>query len=473
MKSSRLFIFFAIYLLTSMLFSQETGATYDTGSATQDTKQSDQEKKQQELEQNLSDARKALKFGIDQTVIGVIKQASANKDGRLSAEIAAKLDSLNPEVQKAALEFFVTIKDFSGIDRIIQLLGNYNDLDSSVSTAIMLYLREANQKADIVLQKLLIELTDNAKQEVQIGAIDTLGKIGGEAQIDALLKLFKKSGVTTPVRAAILRSFSSINNDSAKSLLKDIASNSAEDKALRYEAVSAIGNTGDQSALSIIAKSIRSADIFERGAAIGALAGYPEEKVVSLYDQALRDSYWRNRSNVISTIGKRKILSFEEAIAYIAESDPELPVKVEAYKTLSILDTLAAWDSLKLFFEDEKNGGQFRQLSADLIISKHFLPFKESIRTVMQKEWTKEGVNAKLLEIICLGLSQLHDGVAADLYEKMLTHPSQTIKIYGIRGIQTNTLIGMYPQLQAMLSTSQTPAVKAAIQEVLNPTPKK
>lgn len=414
---------------------------------------------------NLNEARRALLYGIDSTVLSVINQSTSSKDKRLSDEIEKQFDSLNPDVQRAAIEYFIAVEDFRPHKHVEEMLINYIDFQAPVIQSLLRFLQTEKKTASADLMKNLLEITDSSKPELQASAVDTIVVCGSADQLPTLLALFKKTGTATVVRSSLIKAFGVFKTDQTFDLLKDIVEDKGEEKTLRYDALSALGQHGRADSLSTITKSLLSTDVFERGAAISSLGGFQLAKVLPQYQQALRDSYWRNRVAVLKVISDKKLLGLLEPVIYVAEKDPERPVQIAAYRTLAELNQEAGWQLMVDQFKNDKTAAEIRGTITEILVTKHFGPSHGVIREVMQAEWAKD--KSWILGIICRELSHLKDAGAADLYDKMLEHPDYEIRIMGIRGIKENNLVLLKPKLETMLKNHPVAPLKASLEDAL------
>jgi HEAT repeat protein len=420
---------------------------------------------EKELAANLEKARRTLKYGIDSMVVSVIKQSMANKDKRLSADILGTLDSINPEVQKASVDYFIALKDWSPHAKVVEMLGNYNDYSVDVAVRLLRFLQEEQAAADTGLMALLLQMSQSAKIDLQAAAVDTITACGSVEQVDGLIKLFKKSGTSQTVRSAIVRGLGKYPTADSTKLLKEIVGDSGEEKSLRYEAITALGKQGQLDNLTIIKPSLTSKDVFERGAAINALAGFPTDRVLPLYQQALRDEMWRNRVSVLKVVADKKLAQLEDAVMFAAEDDPEKPVRAEAIRTLGTLGGERGWQLLRRLFLEPKTGDEMRIVIVEQLAGKNYEGSADAFRKVMETEWTKE--KSVLLESVCRELASAKNPGAVGLYEKMLGHANFIIRIYGVRGIKDTALESHRAQLQAMLDAKPVPALKSSLEDAL------
>jgi HEAT repeat protein len=420
---------------------------------------------EKELASNLEKARRTLKFGIDSMVVSVINQSKGNKDKRLSTDILATLDSINPEVQKAAVDYFIALKDWSPHGKIVGMLDNYNDYNVDVAVRLLKFLQEEQVPADADLMGLLIQMSQSAKIDLQAAAVDTIAACGTVDQVEGLIKLFKKSGTSQTVRSAIVRSLGKFPTADGTKLLKEIVGDAGEEKSLRYEAITALGKQGQVDNLAIIKPSLTAKDVFERGAAINALAGFPLDKALPLYQQALRDELWRNRVSVLKVVADKKLAELEEAVMFAAEDDPEKPVRSEAIRTLGVLGGERGWQLMRRLFLEPKTGDEMRIAIAEQLAGKNYDGSADAFRQVLESEWAKE--KSVLLEAVCRELTSAKNPGAVALYEKMLGHSNFIIRIYGVRGIKDTALDSHRDQLKAMLDAKPVAALKSSLEDAL------
>lgn len=384
-------VFFMILVFGSHVSAQTSESTGEDTSA---TSRSELEVKTTE---NLNEAREALKFGVDATVMGVIKQARDGKDKRLIEEIIPLLGSPNADVAIAVLDYLTSLEEYSRVlDTCVRMIDSYQDMGDKLLVRILTFFRAAKFKPDESARKVIRELASLTSKERQIQAITTIGELDFQDSLTFLRELYSKSEIGIEQQKAIIQAIGNKKSLDQLDFLKDLIEDGGIDKELRRTALIAVGKLADDSILPIIRKAMVSTDLFERGAAIGALEGFDLGKVDDLYRQALRDAAWRHRVTVIKQISDRKLGSFTEALQYMAQKDNERPVRQAALQALVVGDQ--SWNLFNDWLKDKKLGFDFKVLLTNELTRKHGNRIISGLRDVINQEYKVPG--SRLLEAI-------------------------------------------------------------------------
>jgi len=415
------------------------------------------------LQQNLEDARKALRFGIDSTVVGVIRQAISNKDVRLKDEVKERISSANTEVQLAVVDYFVAIDDGKAIlQPISEFIVAFEEQHEKTLVRFMLFLEEIKTVPETKVVSAMYDLAKTGSKEKQSSAIRVIGSLPIEGSIAVLRELFDRSGTSVDVRVAIMQALGKKKDKSLLPFFRELYEDSGEDKQLRREALGAIGLLADQEGLKTIRKAITSQDLFERKLANYALDGYDYDQVKDLYLQGLRDASWQNRLALVLQIKTKNHKGLAEALVYMAEKDPEKPVRLEAMRSLVQMNT--GWDSIKQWIEDAKASTELRSTALSEAMKKYPEVILPSVSKLIDQEWKVD--KSRLLELAAKELAMASIGEAG-IYARLLEHKESAIRLLAVRGIIKNKTISLHPVLKTMLDNKPDAGLKAAIEEAL------
>ncbi len=414
-------------------------------------------------ELNLGEARRILKFGTNAAVLSVVQQAIGNKDERVRDDILSLFDAIDDNVRVKVLEYGRVLNIFDLRKRAIMVLENYNDNSPALNREICSFLLASKVKADQNLIDVLLEICQSSRPELQAAAISALAELAPPATVTDLIKLFKQSNISTNIRVEILKALGILTTEDGTVFLRTIASDSSEEKSLQNQALSSLGKIGDQSSLEIIKAAFTSPDAFRRASAISALTGYDFDKVEIFWRQALRDGYWRNRSNVLTALADKKIESFLDAYIFMSEKDLEQPVRIEAFKAIAAFGNAKAWDYLLKILENKQAPTNSRIVVVELLVSQNFAASVPALMRILNQEWSNE--KSALVQAIASRASQKKDSAGGPIFEKMLSHPNIGIRVAAIRAIQAAGL-GVYrQQLESMIPSGG--SIKSAVEDAL------
>jgi len=434
MKKFFLSVFVSVFLFFPLthLLAQETP---DTNSAEEDNNEKPDKKALEEL--NLEEAKKALSFGIDSAVINVIDQASNNKDQRLKKEIFNQFNSLNDTVVVSVLNYAKALEDYSLSSEILDKLYYYQDNSSALNVQMLKFLKASDYKLSEEDIENLLDLLESPEKSIQAALIECLAEKASSKQADVLIAKFHKSSIME-VQLAIISALAKLKTDEGLQLLQEIAENDDEERTLRNAALVSLGTLGDKDSLSIIKKFLIDQDVYKRSAAIQALAGFPLDSVKALYQQALRDAYWRNRVGVLKVVGEKKITDFSEAIIYMSENDPEQPVRFEALRCLASFKSEKAFEALRKQLEKDKTSTTTKALLVELLIKDDFQSSKNLILQQCQKDL--DSSQTLILNAVARQISQLKQSGLEGFIDLFLNNKNPGIVISGIRAIENNDL---------------------------------
>jgi len=415
------------------------------------------------VSRNLEEARQALSFGVDSTVIAVIREAATSKDERIKAEIAALINSPNQEVQTAVMDYFASLKDYSLIlEAVCNMVTKFESIGDKTYIRALSLIEDAKPPVTPELTASLYDLAKTGTKTRQNPAIHAIGILTVTDAAKELKDLFSRSGLSIETRTTIVQAIGNKKDPAFLPFFKEIIEDTAEDKELRRSALVAVGQLADQTGLPIIKKAIVSTDLFERKAAANALEGYPLKDVEDLYSQALRDSVWQNRVAVIRQISTKGYASFSSAIAYMALHDPEVPVRSEAMHCLVVLDS--SWDKINSIILDAKSPSDVRINAIAEGLKKSPTKIMGSISGLLDQEWKNE--KSHLIEAIARELSTA-DVDASAVYERLLKHSQILIQTWAVRGIQHNKLSSFKPELQSLLDKKPDVMLRSALEDAL------
>lgn len=452
-----------MFLLAGLFFVMAAAAEDSSSPASESESSTASSELERKTAENLNEAREALRFGVDATVLGVIKQARDGKDKRMIDDIAPLLGSPNDDVSIAVLDYLSAIEEYGhGMAKSRELVDRYQDLSDKLLVRILTFFRAAKTVPDETLRKTIREIASLTSKDRQLQAIQTIGALEFQDALSFLRDLYTKTEIGLEQQKAVLQALGNKKSLDQLDFLREIIEDEGSDKELRRAALVAVGQLADDSVLPIIRKAMVSNDLFERTAAIGALEGFDIGKVEDLYRQALRDSAWRHRVSAIKQISDRKALTFSDALVYMAQKDNERPVRQAAIQALIAGDN--SWNVFIKWMEDKKIGSDFKALLSSELTRKHAEKVLPGLRSIIDAEWSVTG--SKLLEAVAKDLAAAQANVG-ELYEKLLAHSNDTIRIYGVRGILNNKMSLYKSRLEEIARGNIGASLKASIDDAV------
>lgn len=399
---------------------------------------------------NLEEARRSLQFGTSTTVLGVVKQATGKKDARIRDAVVPLVSAINDDIAIAALEYFRTLEDLSVLPDVMTRLENHPDNSGKLNAALLDYVAAKPVEASTALHAVLLEMINAPVKEVQAQAIKVLAGKGSAQDADALVDLFKDTDTSVLVRQAVISALGTLSSPKSIEFLRTILEDDGEDNEIRNLAIAAVGKLGDADSLKLILGFLQSKEsVHRRGAAIQALAGYPLDAVRPAYFQALRDDFWRNRQGAIKVIAEKKHPGFLEALCYMAEKDPETPVRIEAIQGLAAFAEAQGQETMKRLLLDDKSPGAIRVRIIELMMKDSLPLVAADLLSLVEKEWAND--KSVLVPAIARSLAVLENRSGSDLARKLLSHKDAGVAVSAIRWIQLNKAAEFRADLESLV----------------------
>lgn len=418
--------------------------------------------------------RDVLTYGIDSEVAELLSSIETQGETRLDAELAQRLASTRSRaLQVDLIEYFTDRESDVAAEMVQEMILSFDEPSSNVLQAAIRYLTALEWPLSPELLERYLEIGRGRAYLPAAAAVDALGKLGGEEAAETLMGLYERVD-GTDLRGAIIRALGEAGDVAAVEMLSRIATDISEEDSLRQYAADSLGRIGAPESLSTLTELLSSSNSLLRAYAISAIGNYAGEEATALLADGLRDSFWRTRVAALEGIargaqkardaGNEVETSIVAAVVYKARQDPERPVRLAALAALGALGTEEAVSALIDLYESERQPVEIRTASAEQLIEHHIDAAREVFDRVVVAEWEKE--NSRVLDYTAKTLSETeHDGLAP-FFERLLDHPNYIIRIYGVRGIATNSLLAYEGTLQR-IAEEQPPALRNSARAAL------
>jgi len=188
-------------------------------------------------------------------------------------------------------------------------------------------------------------------------------------------------------------------------------------------------------------------------------------EVEDLLRQGLRDSNERVRAAAAAALADPAASGSVDILIYKAKNDPARQVRVEAIRALGKIGTPAALSYLKELYGQELAAPAYREEALTALCETDLQGSLAAIRKVVEGEWGSR--DQKVVGFTARILSTRDSRALAPLFERFLTHPDVTVRIYGLRGIGKNHLTSLKARVEKMSEEDPHPAARRTALAVL------
>lgn len=411
--------------------------------------------------------KNTLRYGVDSSVIGSIDAMERAKSTELLPLLVELFPTSRVAVQSRIIDFATAMESDSLTAAIARELLFYQDIPGPTLIKMLTYLAKYPDSGNQDLEEVFVEISEGTNADQAAAAVRAMAAAGFYRDAAPLIALYESERVAIAVQNAVLVALADVGGEEAKDFLVGISEDLSVQGVLRQAAIESLGKIGGDDLLPLFRRLLQAEDPFTRTSVLSALgeAGYSGESIDQLYLIALRDNFWRVRLAVLKTLEKRVTESLFDIVVYIARNDPEVPVKTQAYRTLTIWETPGAIDVLAEDMNNARIGENYKLLILEYLAGKHFGRFRADLEKFIETEWTKP--NSRILDTIARAMSTQNLPAAAGIFERFLGHQNIVIKIYGIRGIG-NSHLGQYrDRITALSADSQPAALRNAARQAL------
>ncbi len=318
----------------------------------------------------LAQRRDTIRYGIDAEIGDLVKDLTAEKDGKYNDELAALLkNSRSPKLRAAILDFFASL-EWQGAEKLaLALLDNRDNEDADLVGTALSYLAAIRSKEALRLSDPIIK-EDNKKLLPSL--VRLMGRAGGAAEEDLLLGWFDGDSATPALKEEAIKALGDIGSAKAAERLGKLVRDTTAGKAARMFACASLAKIKDGSSVESLVKAANDADPNVRTSAIGALGsfadgtGAPGDAARGAIAEALRDSFANARIAACKAAASGRVVQALPFLKYKAQSDPEKAVRSEACRSLAILGG-DSFSFLRERLEDPKEDLTLRTLCFGLL----------------------------------------------------------------------------------------------------------
>ncbi|MBN2651388.1 MAG: HEAT repeat domain-containing protein [Spirochaetales bacterium] len=300
-----------------------------------------------------------FEWGTPDDVKELINRLIGEEDDSYVEQVIALLDA--PFVSNVIEEIFGYLKKFkspAAFDNAVEILKFFDEYpDNTVKLAISYLDTIADQlEFDDEFAEILWMIVETDHVNTIILTLALIKKTNLSQFSDKLLKLYKQSQTDSRLKPRILSVLAYFKHPEAFDEIKNILSDSNEDKSLRWEACrSAVYYVGNADLEKILAGLLDDNDAYLRMYAYEALfsvATDPEK----YFKNSFRDNFWKIRQTAIRVAGEKKLVEYVGVLKYLAENDKEQVIKKNAIEALGRIGGEEAEDFLvALLFNTRKS----------------------------------------------------------------------------------------------------------------------
>lgn len=457
----QLFLFF-LFFITVLPCQISLSAQDKTEEDSEDKEPSAQEKakqkaKEEKIKQSTKEERKEiLKYGIDGEILGVIKAIKSEGSEEYNEELTAVLDRTEKGAVVESLFYYFADIDYKGAAEkatdLLQKIIDDEKYNRQAAIAALYYLGEIKSIESV---KSLYEIVERRDRSIAGTALRAIGKIGDDSGADSLLKLLDDyTEEEQDIAADAILTLGELKYQPAFDILLELADNEDVYSMCRRYAFLALGKLGNKEALKPLLDIYRRTekDAISKSFALKGLSLFEGDEVIDLLmDEGLRDNNVQIRVAACDGLAERKATKAIDILIYKAKKDPEDAVQKAAFKALVKMDHSKANAFLFEFFADKEKTEGKRLFLAKLLSEEKIAGTPGKIKAVMDDEWDDKKKEKKgFVQALAKIASSVEWNAFGSLYRDMLSHPDPSVKIYGIRGIKKNKLMGLYGAAKAL-----------------------
>jgi HEAT repeat protein len=231
-----------------------------------------------------------------------------------------------------------------------------------------------------------------------------------------------------------------------------------ENKIRRMYAATALGDIGDRRAVAALRALFDDPDSLVRAYAASAMAKFDMSEVEGTLQEALRDSSEKVRVAAARALANPAAGRSVDILIYKARMDPERQVRSQAIESLGAIGGGKAFSFLRELYRDGTAAIQYREAALAALCA-HDLPGSlPTIRGVIDQEWSRK--DQQVLSFTARMLAATSASGLDGILERFLSHPSEVIRLYGLRGARLNRIHGLRQKVSSMAATDPHPAVR-------------
>ncbi len=406
--------------------------------------------------------QETLRYGIDTEVLAAIQAIEEAGERTLDGSIAALLAGYSSrDLRVAILEYFSRVEYRGAEETALRLLEETED--QALTVSLIRYLQTIRSTAVLPLLGPLVNRTEGG---IARAAIQALGRIGGEEEVELLLKRFDDPEYPADHKADLILALGELRRPTAVDRLIRIAGSPDEDKTRRTYAADALGKIGDPRAVPVLKSLFAADDALLRAYAATALGQFDLEEARQLLIQGLRDPNVRVRIAAAKGLANPRAGEAVDTLKYKAARDPEPQMRTQAIQSLGAIGNGEALEFLKKALLDEKEPLPARSAVLDSLVGKDPGPVLDTLRALVDQQW--ESANPRLLEYASQKLSRLKEPRLRDLFLRFLESKNYLLRIHGIRGLATIEAREQRGRIEGLSRGDPHPAVRRTAELILN-----
>ena len=407
--------------------------------------------------------RDVLRFGIDSEVVGLLSTIREEEYTELNGEILELLlDSRDTGLRTAAIETLTAFEYRPVLDAVVPILEEYPEDEKLVTASLQALIDfEVTDR-----RKILRDYAEDSSTPIASKAVEALGELGGEDEIEFLHRLYEDEATPQSVKASVLSALGSLGDGSSVPFLAEILTDTTRDRSFRWRACQALGEIGTEEALEPVLTALDDGDTILRTYAVRALRNFDYNRVDDYFIEALRDSFWRVRLAAVETLGERREKNAVEILEYKARRDPEEKIRLAAIEALAKVGGGKAVGILQEIAADEGKSLAMRSMAihrlAETALTSSFATFD----TIIEKEWPRE--NSRLFIELVKALTSAENPALAKYYEKFLSHPEVSVVLMALKGIERNRFGQFRARLEELSEARTASSIKSTAASVLD-----
>jgi HEAT repeat protein len=409
-----------------------------------------------------------LRYGTDSQTLEIVQKIKETEDASFTPELVVLLNrTANPDLAIAVLDLFTMqeVRDGEASARVI--LAEWQERKSDLVTSAIRYLTALKSEG---LVKDLVALIDVSDNQIALAAVSGLGKLQDRSAAASLMEKLISPEYAEGRKSQVILALGELRDPSTVEALIALVRDKNEDAVRRLYAADALGKIGDAKAIPVLKELLAEKEALNRTYAASALAKFDVGEVFRELLQGLRDDNWKVRIECAKALARPLPQEGRaEAIAmlfYKAENDPVSQVKLEAISTLSILGGDDTYVFLLNLYKSQKTPLASREKALAAILGKSITQAAvDTIRGAVESDIKLKDQRALLAQAKALSTAKAPG--LKDIYSKFLENSDPFIRIYGIKGIETNGFGDFKDKLQSMAEKDSYPAVQKEAKRVL------
>lgn len=419
------------------------------------------DEEREQMLNTMEEWRQTLLYGIKSEILELFPTLIENQETELIPDVIELFESSNDsELLAAAADYLTTVESSDGQARAQELLQAGERTAADLPISLMNYLRDTEAELEDETVEALLEIATTGATREADSAVQLLGA-SEEVPSALLVELYQDQFVSGEIRGRILIELGRRGDPDVYDFVSEIIQEGEEAQTtLQRYAIDTLGKLGDPRALPTILSQFDSSDAMTRAYAVNALTSFDTPEANRALVDSLRDDFWRVRVAALETIAEREMTDAAPAVMYKARRDPERRVRLEAIKTVAVLDHEEGWELLRERFQEDRTAVDERGAIADELIRHNLEQSMDTILEVMEREWDEE--NSRLLDTIGRIISQVDDPRIEPIASRYIDHPNFILQIYGLRAVASSRLTGLTDIAEARQEEGNHRAVRRA-----------